>query len=101
MVLRMQREVDLCFAGPPRRFHPGISERKTWILKQDLDTEGCDGDRAVRNFEVADEAGKAMAHSAIARPSTLRPSRRDPGKREAARHQLERRAMSAMTHGSR
>jgi len=33
---------------------------------QDLDTEGCDGDRAVHStFTVGDKAGLAMAHGAI------------------------------------
>jgi len=43
---------------------------------QDLDTEGCDGDRAVHSsFPAADKAGQAMAHSAVAGASTLRPCR--------------------------
>jgi hypothetical protein len=77
MVLHMQREVELRFAPPPQRFHRGISERNTWILKQDLDTDDCDGERAMRNSRVADEAGKAMAHSAVVGPSTLRPRCQD------------------------
>jgi hypothetical protein len=69
------KDVDLRF--PPQRFHRGISERNTWILRQDLDTDDCDGERAMRNSRVADETGKAMAHSAVVGPSTLRPRCRD------------------------
>jgi hypothetical protein len=71
MVLRMQMEVDLRFAGPPQRSHRGISERKE-LDTEDLDNEDCDGDDAVhRNFRVADEAAGAVAHGAIACPITV------------------------------
>ena len=47
----------------------------SWHFKaEDLNTEDCDGDSAVRRYSrVADESGTAMAHSAVAGQSVLRP----------------------------
>jgi hypothetical protein len=58
-------------------FCPAAATTSSWhFTAQDLDTEGCDGDRAVHTgFLAGDEAGEAMARGPAAGASTLRPCR--------------------------
>lgn len=80
MVSRMQREVDLRFAGSPHSNHRGISGRDISVLNgHDLNIHD-DGRAAFGRFRVVGGVGKAMARSVIVHPSRAADSLRGPPK---------------------